>query len=577
MSNSINVVEGKDPEFLISKNRLSKETGEGMQDIDLENLRLLGSGFIETIVDGTVNLSALAGLLNTLTDDPTKGIKLLREIPDTEGSQVLLVEMSTEIANQFKEAYKGHVLVSENSDLELFQIGEPPEDQDFTLESEWNSGLVPFDQPFKATIVVRGSDNVAIENATVYILGSLWVAKEVTDAQGRAELELYGETRETLRALFVKPEAEYWNYWLDKPVLDQNADENEVKLIPLGDHETLTGFPEKEIVGWGQEEMQLSTTADSPTGEGIKIAVIDSGLDTFHADLAHSVVHGVDYTHEPPSNDTWKQDVVGHGSHVTGVIAGLRGEAGANKSGIRGFAPKADLYIFKVFPGGKIEHLIKSMKWCIANKIDIVNLSLGSKVDNPELHQTFIDAKNAGVASIAAAGNSGGSVLYPAKWQEVMAVAAIGKNGTFPDSTRHEQLRSEHQADDIFSAKFTCFGPEIDVVAPGVAIASAVPRGRRGYAAWDGTSMACPHVVGLAALCLETHPNIRNAAGTTRVDSLFTAIKSKAEKLNNIPDEFQGAGLPKLGDVVVKPENGTLTKLANLLQDALDCIKQAQV
>ena len=113
------------------------------------------------------------------------------------------------------------------------------------------------------------------------------------------------------------------------------------------------------------------------------------------------------------------------------------------------------------------------------------------------------------MACIVAAGNSAGPVAFPASMRTVLAVAAIGKAGEYPPESYHAtQVYGNITPDGYFSAAFTCFGPEVDVCAPGVAIVSCVPPAN--YAAWDGTSFAAPYVTGLAALLLAHHPDFRD-------------------------------------------------------------------
>ena len=174
-----------------------------------------------------------------------------------------------------------------------------------------------------------------------------------------------------------------------------------------------------------------------------------------------------------------------------------------------------------------------------------MNLSLGTDQPSETLEQQLTRAKNLGIACIVAAGNSGGRVQYPASSPNVLAVSAIGKLGEFPANSYHAQTVQGPTPDGYFSPSFTCFGPEIGVCAPGVAILSSVPPNN--FAVWDGTSMAAPHVTGLAALVLAHHPDFQGAfkaRGVQRVDRLFQIIKASARWLNLDDPRRTGFGVP---------------------------------
>jgi subtilisin family serine protease len=245
-----------------------------------------------------------------------------------------------------------------------------------------------------------------------------------------------------------------------------------------------------------------------------------------------------------------------------------------NSKVIFGMAPNVTLYGLRIFPGGKLSSLIAALMWCIENEIDVVNLSLGSPKFAAALEQKIQEAHARGVACIAAAGNDKGPVNYPAKFDKVLAVAAIGKVGTYPSDSRHARHAPKTVPESgYFNAAFTSHGKEIDVCAPGVAIVSTVNSGANAYAAWDGTSMACPSVAGLAAQALGVRSDIRKLArGGERVNHLFEAIKESAEPIAGIGEEFQGAGLPnslKLFQIEPVVENGPLQQLMELLEKAL--------
>ena len=127
----------------------------------------------------------------------------------------------------------------------------------------------------------------------------------------------------------------------------------------------------------------------------------------------------------------------------------------------------------------------------------------------------------------------------------MLAVAAIGKWGEFPAESYHAQMVAAVDASGLFSPRFTCFGPEIAVCAPGVAILSSVPPNN--YAVRDGTSLAAAHVAGLAALVLAHHPDFQGpfrARNSDRVDRLFQILTASTQPVNFGDPRRTGFGIP---------------------------------
>jgi subtilisin family serine protease len=303
--------------------------------------------------------------------------------------------------------------------------------------------------------------------------------------------------------------------------------------------------------------------------------VIDSGIATSHRDL-QQVKGGYDTLTQ--SDATWAQDTLAHGTHTAGVIAGNLD----NAIGIRGIAPDAEIYAYKILPDGRFSNLIDALNLCIEQQIDVVNLSLGSEQRSELVEQKIQEAKRLGVACIVAAGNSGGPVQYPATSPHVLAVAAVGKQGEFPPESYHgtQVLVGNGRvvsSDGFFSARFTCFGPEVDVCAPGVAILSSVPPDN--FAVWDGTSMAAPHVTGLAALVLAHHADFQGAykaRNAPRVERLFQILKQSAQPLN-LGDPYRvGAGLPDALQALslAPPAAGMPTSIDELVRQLLETLRR---
>ncbi|QGQ19285.1 S8 family serine peptidase [Cellulomonas sp. JZ18] len=403
------------------------------------------------------------------------------------------------------------------------------------------AAFVPFGTATEWRLQVRGADGAPVTGAAVYLYGSGVPAQGRTDGTGTVALSLAGETDATLRALYVNPQRDHWSLWVDEPALVAGAT-NTVTLRSLT--ETFPGFPAEQLLGWGQRAMRLDRVPRELDGRGVRVAVVDSGAAArTHGDLG-AVRGGVDLTTVPANPTGWTDDVIAHGSHCGGIVAGAD-----DGSGIRGFAPGAEVHHVRIFPGGRVSSLLEAVDYCIEQQVDVVNMSLGSGGTSQLLLQKLAQAREQGVACIVAAGNSGGPVQFPGSSPDVLTVAAIGRHDEFPADSYHAQQvlpGGRTDGDDYFAARFSCHGPEVDVCGPGVAVVSSVPPA--GFAAWDGTSMATPHVAGLAALVLAHHPDFRTpglALRTgARVDRLFEILRGSATPLDLGDATRTGAGLP---------------------------------
>jgi len=504
-------------QFLIAARRPQGMQLAGLQPLQFaaieKNLR--ESKDIE-VVD-TVGPKNIVGVLaNGMTDVPS----------------VIVARMTEQKASILHQQAQGRLIVERDQSLNLL-------DAPFS-QPTMVSGLTPVTGPtLTANVLVLGKDNAPVRDAEVYLFGSMLPATGVTDEKGMVTLSLFGETPQSVRSLYVKPKSDYWSFYQQQP--DISTDEpNVVGLRPLSELSSLSNFPEQQVLGWGQKAMRLDQLPETYRGQGVKVAVIDSGAATTHVDL-RKIRFGFDVINKKTNPNTWNEDVIAHGSHCAGIIAGAD-----NNTGVRGFAPDAEIHACKLFPGGQVSQLIDALEYCIERQIDVVNMSLGGVEPSEALEQQIIRAKRAGVACIVAAGNSGGRVQYPASSPNVLAVSAIGKLNEFPQDSYHSQtLTPLIDMNGFFAAKFSCFGPEVSVCAPGVAIPSSVPPDN--YAAWDGTSMAAPHVTGLAALVLAHHPDFQGAfkaRGPERVERLFQIIRLSARRINIGDVSRTGYGLP---------------------------------
>ncbi|MFI6785101.1 S8 family serine peptidase [Micromonospora sp. NPDC050276] len=266
--------------------------------------------------------------------------------------------------------------------------------------------------------------------------------------------------------------------WLDglrKPTLDVS--------VPL------TGAPQAWQAGW--------------TGAGVKVGVIDTGVDQAHPDLAGRVAAAENFTAEPDTLDR-----VGHGTHVASTIAGT---AAASQGRYKGMAPGATLYSAKVctLEGCPESAILAGMTWAAQQGVKVANMSLGGD-DTPAtdpIEAALTDlTRRYGVLFVVAAGNDGeggeSTVDSPGSVAEALTVGAVTKTGEL--------------------AEFSSRGPRTgdagikpDITAPGVGIVAARSSAsdlwpvddNPQYTSMNGTSMATPHVAGAAAILAQQHPD----------------------------------------------------------------------
>lgn len=262
----------------------------------------------------------------------------------------------------------------------------------------------------------------------------------------------------------------------------------QVKLIPY----TIESIVEKtNETPKGVDLIQAPTIwEDSNQGEGIVIAVIDTGIETDHPDLKDQIIDGRNFTSDYEGEPSIFEDNNGHGTHVSGTIA-----ASLNDDGVVGVAPKAKILSLKALTGdgsGEYEWIINAINYAVAwrgpqgERVRVISMSLGGPEDVPELHEAIKNAVNHDVSVVVAAGNEGDNnedsfeYSYPGKYNEVIQVGAVDHNLTL--------------------APFTNNNEEIDLVAPGVEVVSTY-LGQK-YASLSGTSMATPHIAGAIALLI---------------------------------------------------------------------------
>ncbi len=295
---------------------------------------------------------------------------------------------------------------------------------------------------------------------------------------------------------------------------------------PWGQHQ-----PSTPGIHWNLRRLKAPQAWVKTQGNGVRVAIIDTGVDCAHPDLNCNLSDGANMTNAatPPMDDN------GHGTHVAGIIAG-QGKDG----GVFGVAPRVTLIPVKVLSAdgsGNLSDVVSGIYWAMTHGAQVINMSLGAPTAATALEQAVHKAYQAGVVIVAAAGNDGenasrsgetSTVDYPGAYPWVIAVAA---------SDRKDHI-----------APFSSFGPAVDITAPGDNILSTVPNG---YEKMSGTSMASPHIAGVAALAI--------ASGISGPESVKGALNSSSSLLcpkvifrgpECAPATDEGNGIPDASKIV---------------------------
>jgi len=250
------------------------------------------------------------------------------------------------------------------------------------------------------------------------------------------------------------------------------------KPVRMADHDVIGVFPANirdEIIDWGLNEIGAPKVWEKSNGQGIRVAILDTGVDFRHPDLQGRIGSIADFAKSAYGGN----DKQGHGTHCAGIVA-----ANNNGKGMIGVAPEAELYCAKVLSdngAGSFESIIQGLQWAIDKKVHIISMSIGSEIEPPqEFYDAIKAAHAAGIVMVAATGNQNKGINWPALYNEVIAISAMNRN--------HER------------ASFSNYGTKNEIMAPGVDILSCYKEG--GYARLSGTSMATPIVAGCIALYL---------------------------------------------------------------------------
>lgn len=251
---------------------------------------------------------------------------------------------------------------------------------------------------------------------------------------------------------------------------------SKISLLPFIRENVATIQDVQQKAGWEITAFNLPESWKNSQGEDVTVAVLDTGCDLDHPDLVDNLLSGFDFVNrnENPEDDN------GHGSHITGTICALN-----NDIGIVGVAPKAKVRPVKVLDkngSGDLDIVAEGIRWSADQGVDFITMSLGSPSETPQIEEAIKYAEKKGVVTFCAAGNAGQTrqIFYPAAYPNVIGIGAIDSN--------------------FDRANFSCTGPDLDFLAPGVKILSTIPD--NWYGVLSGTSMSNPFAVGIACLLL---------------------------------------------------------------------------
>lgn len=259
-----------------------------------------------------------------------------------------------------------------------------------------------------------------------------------------------------------------------------------MKLVPFKVEAMQTQANE---IPWGVKMLQAPDIWEKgEKGEGVVIAILDTGIDVGHPDLQGQVIGGRNFTGTGATD--FIDDENGHGTHVAGTIAAVE-----NGSGVVGVAPKAKLLIGKVLGAdgsGSYQSITDGIKWATdwrgknGERVRVISMSLGGSYNDPRMQKAILKACAQGILVVVASGNEGDNneatyeYGYPALYNECVTVAACDEFKKLADFSNNSL--------------------EVDIIAGGVKVLSTYPKSQ--YAVLSGTSMATPHISGALALVI---------------------------------------------------------------------------
>jgi type VII secretion-associated serine protease mycosin len=274
---------------------------------------------------------------------------------------------------------------------------------------------------------------------------------------------------------------------------------------------------------WVLDAYKMDETWALTQGEGVTVAVVDSGVDGSHPDLTGQVLQGKDFT----GGGNAQEDVAGHGTGMASLIAG-HGHGAGNKAGMVGLAPKAKILPLRVLQNKdddfEDDTWAEAVRYAVDNGAKVINLSLGGGTGSrtlPSGREAIAYAQAHDVVVVAAAGNEGGlTIAEPAALPGVVSVGAVDSAGNLWDKSN--------------------IGKGLTLVAPGVDIVSANPNRSDGYSLDSGTSDATAYVSAAAALVRAKFPDLTAGQVINRLIKSASFLHHKGLKA---PDREYGFGI----------------------------------
>jgi len=281
---------------------------------------------------------------------------------------------------------------------------------------------------------------------------------------------------------------------------------------------------------------------EETAGKDVKVAVVDTGVGP-HPLLV--VAGGQNCVSGEPVGLV-QDNGVGHGTHVAGIIA-ARGGA----EGLWGVAPACTVLSYRVcatdgenYARAKSSDVITAVQRAVDDGCDLINVSLGSANEMPEIIPFLTAARDRGCVVVAAMGNDGSAwARFPARYQDVVGVSAFGRSDEFPEMAAQQLRQALETKENVFVPDFSNHGDDTDYIGPGVGIVSTYPGDR--YAVMDGTSMAAPYVTGLTARLLSRRADILSMPReASRAAAILGLVRQTAATLN-LDRMYEGNGHPR--------------------------------